>query len=188
MALPEGDTKEQPLRLVAELLERESVPYALIGGMAVQLHTEEPRTTRDIDLAVRAYTDVPRDALIRAGFEHIGRQDHSDNWLAPGPGAHKQRTVVQFSAEEPAFVGAVDRANIVDVRGLRLRLVTAPDLIVLKLAAAEAPRRRASKRQHDLGDILALIEEQPQLQATVPHLAERLERIRTHGFNLGPER
>ena len=52
MGLPDGDSKEKPLRLVAQLLERECVPYALIGGVAVQLHTEEPRSTLDIDLAV----------------------------------------------------------------------------------------------------------------------------------------
>ena len=51
MRLPEGDSKEQPLRLVAQLLERESVPYALIGGVAVQLHSEEPRSTLDIDVS-----------------------------------------------------------------------------------------------------------------------------------------
>ena len=58
--------------------------YALIGGVAVQLHSQEPRTTRDIDLAVKTYAEVPREALLRAGFEHTGRHAHSDNWLAPG--------------------------------------------------------------------------------------------------------
>ena len=52
MGLPQGDSKEQPLYLVAQLLERERVPYALIGGVALQLHSEEPRTTLDIDVAV----------------------------------------------------------------------------------------------------------------------------------------
>lgn len=64
MGVPEGDSKEGPLRLVAQLLEREGVPYALIGGVAIQLHTEEPRSTLDIDLAVPTYADVPRQALL----------------------------------------------------------------------------------------------------------------------------
>ena len=34
MRLPEGGSKDKPLRLLAELLEREAVPYALIGGCA----------------------------------------------------------------------------------------------------------------------------------------------------------
>ena len=64
MGLPEGDSKEHPLRLVAQLLERESVPYALIGGVAVQLHSEEPRSTLDIDVAIPTYAQVPRTALL----------------------------------------------------------------------------------------------------------------------------
>jgi hypothetical protein len=188
MGLPEGDTKEKPLRLVTELLERERIPYALIGGVAVQLHTQEPRTTRDIDLAVRSYSEIPRDALISAGFEHTGRYLHSDNWVAPGPGGQKQRTVVQFSAEEAAFVDAVDRAAMVEVGGLRLRLVAPSDLVVLKLAAAEEPHRRASKRQHDVADVIALLEEWPQLRNAVPQLEERLQRIRARALTLGVDR
>ena len=41
MGLPDGVSKERSLRLVAQVLEREHVPYALIRGVAVQLHTEE---------------------------------------------------------------------------------------------------------------------------------------------------
>ncbi len=73
MGLEQGDTKGGSLRLVAQLLEREGVAYALIGGVAVQLHTAEPRTTLDIHLAVRSYVDIPREALLSAGFEHTGR-------------------------------------------------------------------------------------------------------------------
>jgi hypothetical protein len=94
MGLPECDTKETPLRLVAELLEREGVPYALIGGVAVQIHSEEPRSTLDIDLAVPR-ADIPRRALLAGGFEHAGRHAHRDDWRAPGPGPLTRRTAIQ---------------------------------------------------------------------------------------------
>ena len=68
MGLPEGDSKEQPLRFIAQLLERERVPYALIGGVAVQLYSQEPRSTLDIDVAVPTYAQVPRAALLDAAF------------------------------------------------------------------------------------------------------------------------
>lgn len=178
MNLPEGDTKERPLRLVAELLEREGVAYALIGGVAVQLHTQEPRSTLDIDLAVRTYADVPRDALLRAGFDHTGRHEHSDNWRAPGPGALKLRIAVRFSAEDEGIAEAVANASVVNLEGgVRLRVATVADLIVLKLAAAEEPKRRPSKREHDVADVLALMEEHPESRA--PALLERLLRVRT---------
>lgn len=164
MGLPEGDSKEGPLRHVAELLDREGVAYALIGGVAVQLHTAEPRSTLDIDLAVPAYADIPRDALIAAGFDHTGRHEHSDNWRAPGSAPLNQRTAVQFSAEGDGIAGAVAHASVVNLAGgVRLRVASVADLILLKLAAADATARQPSKPQHDLADVLALLEEHPEL-------------------------
>lgn len=164
MGLPDGDSKEGPLRLVAQLLEREGVPYALIGGVAVQLHTAEPRSTLDIDLAVPTYADIPRQALLAAGFEHTGRHEHSDNWRAPGSAPLNQRTAVQFSAEDQGIAAAVAHAGVVDLAGgVRLRVASVADLIVLKLAAADEPARRPSKREHDVADVLALLEEHPEL-------------------------
>jgi hypothetical protein len=178
MSLPERDSKEKPLRLVAEILERERVPYALIGGVAVQVHTEEPRSTLDIDLAVPRYADVPREALLGAGFEHTGRHSHSDNWRAPGPGSLKLRTAIQFSAEEDGIVDAVAHACIVDLDGgQRLRVATVGDLITLKLLAAEEPKRRPSKREHDIADVLSLLEEHPELRS--PELMMRVQSLRT---------
>jgi len=140
MGLPAGDSKEGPLRLVAQLLEREGVPYALIGDVAVQLHTAEPRSTLDIDLAVPTYADIPRQALLAAGFEHTGRHEHSDNWRAA---PLEQRTAVQFSAEDEGIADAVKNAGVVDLADdVRLRVASVADLIVLKLAAAVEPARR----------------------------------------------
>ncbi len=177
MGLPDGDSKESSLRLVAQLLEREQVPYALIGGVAVQLHTQEPRSTLDIDLAVPTYAHVPRAALLETGFDHTGRHDHSDNWRAPGPGPLKQRTAVQFSAEGEGIADAVAHASIIDLAGgVRLRVATVADLVVLKLAAAAEPKRRPSKREHDVADVLALLEEHPGLRSV--ELVARVQDVR----------
>ena len=177
MGLPHGDSKEGPLRLVAQLLEREGVPYALIGGVAVQLHTAEPRSTLDIDLAVPTYADIPRQALLAAGFEHTGRHEHSDNWRAPGSVPLKQRTAVQFSAEDEGIVDAVTHASIVDLaEGVRLRVASVADLIVLKLAAAVEPARRPSKREHDVADVLALLEEHSELASA--EMVARVQDVR----------
>jgi hypothetical protein len=177
MGLPPGDTKEEPLRCVTSLLEAAGTPYAVIGGIAVQLHSREPRTTLDIDLAVPKFDDIPTDALARAGFEHEGRYEHSDNWRAPGPGSRSERTAVQFSAEDVGIAETVARARHVDVGGLHLRLATAPDLLVLKLAAAEEPTRRPTKRRQDLLDVITLAEEHSEAAAVVPDLRERVAKL-----------
>jgi len=88
------------LGALAALLESSQTPYALIGGVAVQLHSREPRTTRDIDIAVPTFADVPKEALELAGVVYEGRFPHSDTWRAPGPGTRAERTPVQFSAED----------------------------------------------------------------------------------------
>ena len=42
MGLPEGDTKEKVLTQIAAILQKHAVPYAIIGGVAVQVWTDEP--------------------------------------------------------------------------------------------------------------------------------------------------
>lgn len=186
MGLPEGDSKEGPLRLLAQLLEREGVPYALIGGVAVQLHTEEPRSTLDIDLAVPTYAHIPRRALLDAGFDHTGRHEHSDNWRAPGPGPVKQRTAVQFSAEDEGIADAVEHASVVTLDGgVPLRVAGVADLIVLKLAAAVEPSRRPSKREHDVADVLALLEEHPEIASA--EMVARVQDVRRKLLSAGPD-
>ena len=86
------------------------------------------------------------------------------------------------------MAGAVERACVVDVDGMRLRLVAAPDLVALKLADAEDPKHRRSERRQDLADILTLFEEHPDIDSAVPGLAERLERIRVETSNLDFDR
>jgi Nucleotidyl transferase AbiEii toxin, Type IV TA system len=177
MGLPPGDTKEQPLRAVISVLEASGTAYALIGGVAMQLHSEEPRTTLDIDLAVKAFAEIPRDALTRAGFVHEARHRHSDNWRAPGPGPRGQRTPIQFSSEDVGIDAAIARARSVDVGGFHLRVASAGDLLVLKLAAAEEPTRRPSKRRQDLVDVITLVEGYPEAAAEIPELTLRVDRL-----------
>ena len=185
MGLPPGDTKEEPLRHVISVLETSGTAYALIGGIAVQLHTSEPRTTLDIDLAVTKFDDIPRDALAQAGFDHDGRYEHSDNWWAPGREPRSERTAVQFSAEDVGIADAVARARHIDVGSLHLRLATVADLLVLKLAAAEEPRRRTSKRRRDLLDILTLAEEHPEAASGLPDLNDRVARLAASILTIG---
>lgn len=72
---------------------------------------------------------------------------------------------------------AVSRAELTDLAdGLRMRVAIPADLIVLKLAAAAEPRRRPSKRQHDLADVVALMEEYPELRT--PETLARLRDVR----------
>jgi Nucleotidyl transferase AbiEii toxin, Type IV TA system len=179
MGLPPGDSKEGPLGQVISVLEAAHTAYALIGGVALQLHSEEPRTTLDIDLAVPTFSDIPVEALRSAGFEHEQRFPHSDNWRAPGSEPRTRRTAIQFSAEDVGIAAAVEHARSVEINGMTLRVAIPADLVVLKLAAAEEPQRRAKKRRQDFLDILTLVEDYPEAGSAVPDLKERLEILRS---------
>jgi hypothetical protein len=176
MGLPEGDTKERALRELTEVMAKEHAPYAVIGGVAVQLYSEEPRTTADIDVALAAYDDLPTARLKAAGFTHERRFPHSDNWRAPGSQPKKQRVAIQFTVDT-LTPGAVERATIFRVRGMRIKVAALPDLVRLKLEAAEEPQRRPSKRLSAVTDVQRLLEAHPEIEADVPDAGRRLESL-----------
>src|ERR1041384_7094711 len=78
------NSKRPALLMLARVLAEAGTPYAIIGGVALQIHQAEPRTTLDIDLAVPSFEAIPRDALRAAGFSLGGRFAHSENWVGPG--------------------------------------------------------------------------------------------------------
>ena len=165
MGLP-ADDKESVLACLIDVLGREGVPYAVMGGVAVQLYTEEPRTTADVDIALHDRDDIPRASLEKVGFTYDGRHRWSENWRAPSLAGtfRKSRISVQFLADD-LMSASVDRAVEVRAGDLSFPLVTMEDLILLKLAAAEESTRRAGKRQQDITDIIRLLEEHPELDS-----------------------
>jgi hypothetical protein len=149
-------SKKDELLLLGSLLAREQVPYAVIGGIALQFHSAEPRTTIDIDIVVSDRASLPRDALVTAGFVEKGRHQFSDNWVGPGG------TPVQF-ADDPPLAAAIARALDVELDGVRLRILSKMDLLRAKLRSASGAERRRSKRIIDIADVHALIEDEPAL-------------------------
>src|SRR5580698_838139 len=99
MGLPPDDVKEKTLIALAKAFEASGTPYAIIERIAVQVWTDETRTTKDIDVGLRTYDDIPRAVLEELGFDHEQTFEHSDNWRGPGPGPRKKRTAVQFSVD-----------------------------------------------------------------------------------------
>lgn len=149
-------TKRPALLALCRVLADEHVPYAIIGGLALQVHQREPRTTLDIDLAVLRRETIPRDALRAAGFQFGAVFEHSENWVAA------DGTPVQFS-DDRALAEAVRAADEILLEGVTLRVIRVKDLLHVKLRAGSDPARRRSKRLQDLADIHSLLEEDPNL-------------------------
>jgi len=151
-------SKRPALLALARALDEADVPYALIGGLAVQIHQREPRTTLDIGVAVLDRSAIPVEALGRLGFRHHENFAHSENWFAA------DATPVQFT-DDPFLRSAVQHADELLLEGITLRVIRAVDLLHEKLRAGSDPARRRSKRLRDLADAQTLLEENPALQA-----------------------
>jgi hypothetical protein len=149
-------TKKPVLLAFGRILAATGTPYALIGGLALQVHQEKPRTTLDIDLAVLDRAAIPHAELEAAGFSWTGGFTHSENWLGPG------ETPVQFT-DDPALAQAVGRADEIELDGVRLWVIGRADLLHEKLRAASDPARRRSKRLQDFADAQGLLEAFPDL-------------------------
>ncbi len=167
-----GGSKRPTLACLARILADAGTPYALIGGIAVQVHRREPRTTLDIDLVLHSRSDWPTPAFEREGFRRTGVFEHTENWESA------DGTPVQVT-DDPLLAAAIERAEIVEIDGLPLRILARLDLLRAKLRAASDPARRRSKRLLDLADAQGLVEEHSEL-ATALDPAEReiLERLR----------
>ncbi len=165
-------SKRPTLALLARILADEKVAYAVIGGVALQVHRHEPRTTIDIDLALVDRATWPAGALEAAGFRRTGTFEHTENWVS------SDGTPVQIT-DDPILAAGVARAEIIEIDGLPLPVFAPLDLLRAKLRAAVDPARRRSKRLLDLADAQGLVEDHPELLAGLePDERTTLEQLR----------
>ncbi len=129
-------------------LANAGIAYALIGGIAVGIHSEVPRATPDVDLAVP--TSVPRDRVIAVltgtGFKVAGQLPHRLNFR------HSGGERVQVAMDQ-AFDEMIGRAEPLEMGGVAISVVSKDDLIAMKERAARDPGRRPSKALPDQADV-----------------------------------
>jgi hypothetical protein len=129
-------------------LDRLEASHAVVGGVAVGLRSGVPRATVDTDVAVRSTVSQSSilEAFATAGWRLTGAFAHSLNFR------HRSGEPVQL-VFDPDFDPMIDRAEALDVGGLRIRVVTTTDLIAMKERAAADPARRRSKALQHRADI-----------------------------------
>jgi len=139
------------LASLARELDRNGIPYMIIGGQAVLLYAQ-PRTTRDIDVTLGVGVDeLP--ALLRVA-RSLGLR-----LLADDPRDFAVKTMVLPCAHEPSGLRvdlvfswspyerqAIERAKLVEVAGVRVRYASPEDLLVHKMVAGR-PRDLEDVRQ-----------------------------------------
>lgn len=149
---------ERALIQVDSDLRQIGVPFALIGGLAVSLRAE-PRTTRDVDLAIAVADDAGAERVIRElmafGYSVVQQleQDRAGRLASVRftlPDEPRFGIVVDLlfasSGIEREVVAAAEELEI--LRGVRMRVATAAHLVALKILAG---------RRQDRADVDALL-------------------------------
>ncbi len=146
---------------LVDVLNQSGAAWCMIGGLAVNHWATEPLATADVDIVIGA-GDIERcvEALERAGFQ-AERFDWSINLKG------QSKVSVQISTDEfyRSFPGSSVEA---DVHGISMKVASLTDTLTGKIAAMSDPKRRGSKRQKDVLDIVRLIETHPQLMNQIP--------------------
>jgi predicted nucleotidyltransferase len=150
-----------------QILDRLGIVYAVMGGLAVRVWSI-PRATRDVDITITASSeDVAR---LAAAFEDLGyttpeffRTGWTDlvaemplvkfRWYSAGG----DLDIDVFIADTPYQHAYMARRQLADMDGFRCWVVSAEDLILLKLVAA---------RPRDFIDVADILFMQGQLDET----------------------
>jgi hypothetical protein len=152
---------EVALRRIIDALHRVSVPFALVGGLAVSVRVE-PRFTRDVVLAVVVASDEEAEALVSALVTDGWRvsavvEQEAVNRLATvrldAPPDVDTTAVVDLlfasSGIESELVGDAELLEVLP--GVTLPVACVAHLIVLKILA------RSPERPQDEADLVALL-------------------------------
>lgn len=149
---------QETLMLVRDDLDAVGRPWALVGGLAVSVHTE-PRFTRDIDVAVLVASDPEADevvhALFRKGYQPYASMDQTETgrlaterlWSPKAPTSVSVDLRFASSGLEAEITASAQRLEVLP--GLILPVARVEHLVVLKLLSTgpERPRDIADLEQ-----------------------------------------
>ena len=139
-----GDELVTATRQGVQVLDRLGIPYALVGGVAMNVW-QRARATRDVDVLVCCAPDELgplRDGLREAGFAHHERANHRALatadvyrfWWRVGSTALALRLDLLLG-RLPLHRGILDRAVVVAALGIHVSVASTEDVILLKLLA-----------------------------------------------------
>ncbi len=176
------------LAAVAAELEGLGRPWALVGGLAVSARAE-PRTTRDVDVAVSVASDaeaeqavttlLKRGYVLEAAVEQIATGRLATVRLLP-PDHGDTSPIVDLlfasSGIEPELTSHADRLTI--IAAVTVPVASVADLIALKILSRDDDRR--PQDAIDLRALLAVASERE-----VALAREALALVRARGFDRG---
>ncbi len=164
-----ANSKVDVVQIVLDILNETGSRYCVIGGLAVNAYVE-PVVSLDLDIAVneRDLNKVCQGAVAK-GFR-MEKFEHSLNLKKAGSDLRVQ---LQTDSRYQDFIL---RAKPIKVLGYRMKVAAVEDVLKGKTWAYLDKKRRRSKRQKDLADILRIVEVYPGLRKRLPSEIKKLSK------------
>ena len=162
---------EDILQIFLDILEQTGARYCVVGGLAVNAYVE-PVVSLDLDVVVQvSHIDrVCKNAADR-GME-IEEFEHSINLSRR---TSDLRIQLQTDARYQRFLPGAESRGIL---GYNLKVASLRDVLQGKIWAYQDEKRRKSKRQKDLTDIVRMIESFPELEKDLPpYISKKLQSL-----------
>jgi predicted nucleotidyltransferase len=177
---------ERALKRIFAQLDDAGVPCALIGGLAVSARAE-PRTTRDVDVAISAEGDSAAEQVVFHLQNHgyvVGmllEQENTGRIATVRLTRDSERSVYvdllfASSGIEPEIVAAAEEIAVLEE--VTVRVATRAHLIAMKVLA-----RDDRHRPQDFDDLRALLADATESDLTT--VREALALVEFRGFNRG---
>jgi hypothetical protein len=139
--------QHKTMRRLARRLKKARIPYAIMGGMAVNAHGAE-RTTRDVDVLLTPEgLDRFRAKFVGKDYEQVEGRPRRFKEIESGVTVDCLVTGRYPGSGEPGPVAFPDPAAVSQEID-KIQVLTLPQLVQLKLAA---------RRYYDFGDVVFLI-------------------------------
>ncbi len=156
-----ANSKKDIVEELIFILEKKTIPYCIISGLAVNAYVE-PGVTLDIDIViVSEKIDVFLKEVEKQGYE-IKRFAHSINLEKK---ESDLRVQIQLNKRYFSFIKSAQKRSVL---GYEMMVATLEDILQGKLWAYMDKERRPTKRQKDLLDILRIVESYPELTKNLP--------------------
>ena len=155
-----ANEKKDLLQDFIDTLNRKKIPFCIIGGLAVNAYAE-PVVSLDLDVVIIVDKLADAVALLEKRYK-VKRYKNSINISSP---FSDLRIQIQT---DPRYQAFIEKAIYKEVLGYKLRVAAIEDVLKGKIWAAEDKKRRPSKRQKDLADILRLVEAKKGLASLLP--------------------
>lgn len=150
------------------ILRKKKIRFCVIGGLAVNAYAE-PVVSLDLDVVIAAEKIEDLISALKAKYK-VEKFANSVNISSL---YSDLRIQLQTDLRYQDFI---KQAVVKEILGYRLPAALIEDVLKGKIWAAQDEKRRQSKRQKDLADILRLVETMPRLMKLIPEdLKKRLQ-------------